>query len=330
MKDTTNRPGRAVLGQGLEVSALGIGCMGMAEGYGPSDAREAVATIRRAVDSGVDFVDTAYMYGGGRSESLVGEALAQVRREDVVLATKCGLVRTETGVRVDGRPEHIRAAVDESLARLGTDHVDLYYLHRVDPAVPVEESVGAMAEQVAAGKVRYLGISEAAPDTLRRAHATHPMAALQSEYSLCTRDPEDSVLPVCRELGIGFVAWGPLGRGLLTGTLGGAVFGPDDMRGILPRFSPETLPANLERVARIGELAARYGCTTAQLSLAWLIARGVVPIPGAMNREQFAENAGASAVSLDAAALVELEALAPAGAFLGDRFHAPMKATVDR
>ena len=326
-------PGRVTLGQGLEVSALGLGCMGLAEGYGPSDAREAVATIRQAVRSGVDLIDTAYMYGGGRSEELVGEALAGLsaaERDTLVLATKCGLIRTPTGVRIDGRPEHIHKAVDESLARLGTDHIDLYYLHRVDPEVPVEESIGAMAEHVKAGKVRHLGISEAAADTLRRAHATHPMTALQSEYSLCTRGPEESVLPVCRELGIGFVAWGPLGRGLLTGTLGGKVFGKDDMRSILPRFSAEALRTNLRVVDRIGEFAAKLGCTTAQLALAWLMARGVVPIQGAMSRAQLAENTGACAVRLDSAALAELEELAPADAFVGDRFHAPMQATVDR
>ncbi|MGF1428119.1 aldo/keto reductase [Kitasatospora sp. LaBMicrA B282] len=321
---------RVTLGQGLEVSALGLGTMGMAEFYGPSDERESVLTIRQAIESGVDFIDTAYMYGGGRSEAIVGRALAEVDRDRVVLATKCGLIRTADNVRIDGRPEHIRRAIDESLARLGTDHVDLYYLHRVDPEVPVEESIGAMAEQVTAGKVRLLGISEANAQTLRRAHATHPMAALQSEYSLCTREPERELLPACRELGIGFVAWGPLGRGLLTGTVRRAEFGADDVRSILPRFGADSLAANLALVDRVAELARELDCTPAQLALAFDIARGTVPIQGAMDRAQLAENLRAAELTLDAEVLARLDAIVPVGAFDGARFHAPMLAAVEK
>jgi aryl-alcohol dehydrogenase-like predicted oxidoreductase len=327
---TTSGVRRVRLGPQLEVSALGLGCMGMAEFYGPSDEQECVATIAHAVERGVDFIDTAYMYGGGRSEQIVGKALARIGRDRVTLATKCGLIRTESGVRIDGTPEHLRAAVDESLTRLGTDRIDLLYLHRVDPDVPVEESIGAMAQCVAAGKVRLLGISEAGEDSLRRAHATHPMSALQSEFSLCTREPESTLLPVCRELGIGFVAWGPLSRGLLTGRLTATAFASDDIRSVLPRFAPAALAGNLELVDRLAALAAERGLTLAQLALAWILAQGAVPIPGAMNRGQFDENTAAAGVELDRATLAALDALAPAGAFDGDRFHAPMLATVDQ
>jgi aryl-alcohol dehydrogenase-like predicted oxidoreductase len=311
-------------GSDLDVSVLGLGTMGMAEFYGPTDEQEAVATLHRALDRGVNFIDTASMYGGGRSEEIVGKALAGGGRDRVTLATKCGLVRTATDVRVDGRPEHIRAAIDESLGRLGTDHVDLYYLHRVDPAVPVEESIGAMAEQVAAGKVRHLGISEAGAGHVRRAHATHPMTALQSEYSLATREPEHDVLEVCRELGIGFVAWGPLSRGLLTGTIRENRFGNDDLRSILPRFGAGTLERNVALVDRIAAVAARCGVTVAQLALAWITTQGFVAIPGAMNRAQLDENLGAAALRLDEETMRELAGIAPAGAFDGQRFHKPL------
>jgi aryl-alcohol dehydrogenase-like predicted oxidoreductase len=321
---------RVRLGTRLEVSALGLGCMGMAEFYGPTDEQESVATIEHAVDHGIDFVDTAYMYGGGRSEQIVGKALTRIGRERVTLSTKCGLVRTETGVRVDGNPDHIRAAVDESLGRLDTDHVDLLYLHRVDPGVPVEESIGAMSDLAASGKARLLGISEAGEDSLRRAHATHPMAVLQSEFSLCTREPQRTLLPVCRELGIGFVAWGPLSRGLLTGQLTETRFAADDIRSVLPRFAPQALAHNLELVDRLAGLAARSGLTLAQLALAWIVAQGVVPIPGAMNRSQFDENLVAAGTELDPEVLTAVDALAPEGAFAGDRFHAPMLATVEK
>lgn len=321
--------GRTRLGPGLQVPVQGIGTMGMAEFYGPTDEQESVAVIRRALELGVTFVDTAYMYGGGRSEEIVGKALAGIERSAFVLATKCGLKRTATNVEVDGRPEHIRQAIDESLARLGVDHVDLYYLHRVDPDVPVEESIGAMSEIVAAGKARHLGISEAGAENLRRAHDTHPMAALQSEFSLCTREAEQSVLPVCRELGIGFVAWGPLSRGLLTGRIRGAGFGGDDLRSILPRFAAGTIEGNVELVDRIAAVAAGLGVTTAQLALAWVAAQGAVPIPGAMTLEQLTENVGAAGLTLDEQTLAELDAIAPPGAFDGDRFHAANAAATD-
>ena len=321
---------RVALSERLDVSARGLGCMGMAEFYGPSDEEESVATIERAVDHGVDFIDTAYMYGGGRSEKIVGKALARIGRERVTLATKCGLERTDTGVRIDGTPDRIRVAVDESLQRLGTDHVDLLYLHRVDPEVPVEESIGAMAELVAAGKARLLGISEAGEDSLRRAHATHPMEVLQSEFSLSTREPQYTLLPVCRELGIGFVAWGPLSRGLLTGKLTATEFASDDIRSVLPRFAPDALTRNLRLVDRLTAFARARDLTLAQLALAWIIAQGAVPIPGAMNREQLDENRAAADVDLDPQTLAELDELAPEGAFSGDRFHAPMLSTVDR
>lgn len=329
--DSDRQPKRIRLGSSdLEVSVLGLGCMGMAEFYGPTDEAESIRTIRQALDLGVNFLDTAYMYGAGRSEQIVGKALAGADRDQVVLSSKCGLLRTRDGVRTDGRPEHIRSAIDESLGRLGTDHVDLYYLHRVDPDVPVEESIGAMAELVTAGKVRYLGISEAGEDSLRRAHAVHPMTALQSEYSLCTRSPEQELLPACRELGTAFVAWGPLSRGLLTGKVTGPGFGGDDIRSVLPRFGAGALERNLELVGRLGGIAADLGCTAAQLALAWVVAQGAVPIPGAMDRTQLAENTEAAYLELGPDVLRTLDETAPEGAFAGDRFHAPMMSTVER
>jgi aryl-alcohol dehydrogenase-like predicted oxidoreductase len=320
---------RIRLGAGLEVSAMGLGCMGMAEFYGPSDEQEGVRTIQAAFEAGIDFFDTAYMYGGGRSEAILGKALASVPREQVVVASKCGLIRTPDNVKVDGRPEHIRAAVDESLSRLGTGHIDLYYLHRVDPAVPIEESIGTMSELVAAGKVRHLGISEAGARSVRRAHAVHPLAAVQYEFSLCTREPERELLPVCRELGIGFVAWGPLGRGLLSGALREARFGGDDLRSILPRFADGAIGANAALVDRIAEVAADAGATAAQLALAWVAARGAVPLTGATDRVQLAENLGALELELDRDLLDRIDAIAPEGAFTGARFHAAAMAAVD-
>lgn len=318
------------LGSAPAVSTLGLGCMGMAEFYGPADERESIATIRQAVHDGVTLIDTAYMYGGGESERIVGRALTAIDRGAVTLATKCGLIRTKTNVEIDGRPEHIRVAIDESLGRLGTDYVDLYYLHRIDPKVPVEESVGAMAELVTAGKVRYLGVSEASADTVRRAHATHPLVAIQNEYSLCTREPERELLPLCRELGIAFVAWGPLSRGLLAGGLRGAEFGADDVRSILPRFSGGAFESNLALVDRIARVAAEIGHTPAQVALAWDIAHGAIPIPGAMNRRELAENLAAVSVTLTPEVIARLGALAPVGAFTGPRFHEPMQAAVDK
>jgi aryl-alcohol dehydrogenase-like predicted oxidoreductase len=318
------------LGPGLDSSLLGIGCMGMAEFYGPTSEDESIATIHAALDHGVTLIDTAYMYGAGRSEEIVGAALAGRPRDEVRVATKCGLIRTADDVVINGRPDHIRVAIDESLRRLRLDHIDLYYLHRVDPAVPVEESIGAMAELVAAGKVRHLGISEASGDSIRRAHRTHPMNAVQSEYSLATREPESDQIPVCRELGIAFVAWGPLSRGLLTGTIREANFGPDDLRGILPRFGREALAANLTVVDRLGAIAAEVGCGRAQLALAWLIAQGAVPIPGAMTVAQLVDNVGAARIILTPEVMAAIDAAAPVGALRGHRFHAPMAAAVNR
>ncbi|AZP22412.1 aldo/keto reductase [Streptomyces aquilus] len=328
---TTTTPhilGRVLLGGRLEVSAIGLGCMGMAEFYGDRDEAESIRTIHAALDRGMDFLDTADMYGAGLSEEIVGRALAGGRRDRVTLATKCGLIRTPDGVRVDGSPRHIAQAIDASLKRLGTDHIDLYYLHRVDPQVPVEESVGAMAQLVAAGKVRHLGLSEAGSKTIRAAHAVHPITAVQTEYSLASRNPERSVLPTVRELGIGFVAYSPFSRGLLSGELSGAELAPDDMRRGLPRFSEDNLDVNQRLVARIGELASRLGCSPAQFALAWLVAQGVVPIPGAQKRTHMNENASAGAVTPTPEVLREADEIAPPGAFAGERFPEHLLAMV--
>ncbi|MFD9330902.1 aldo/keto reductase [Streptomyces sp. NPDC060065] len=321
MTTTTPRAlDRILLGGRLEVSAIGLGCMGMAEFYGDSDEAESIRTIHGALDRGMDFLDTADMYGAGLSEEIVGRALAGGHRDRATLATKCGLIRTPDGVRVDASPRHIKEAVDASLKRLGIDHIDLYYLHRVDPEVPVEESVGAMAELVDAGKVRYLGLSEAGTAAIRAAHAVHPITAVQTEYSLASRNPERSVLPTVRELGIGFVAYSPFSRGLLSGELSGAELAPDDMRRGLPRFSEDNLGFNQTLVTRIGELAAQLGCSPAQFALAWLVAQGVVPIPGAQRRTHMSENASAGAVTLPPEVLRQVDEIAPAGAFAGERF----------
>jgi len=317
--------------QGLEVSAIGLGCMGMSEFYGTTDEGEAIATIRRTLDLGISFLDTADMYGRGANEKLVGRAISD-RRDRVVLATKFGQVRNDDGTRgVRGDPEYVRQACEASLQRLGVDHVDLYYQHRVDFSVPIEETVGAMRELVEAGKARYLGLSEASPETIRRAHAVHPISALQSEFSLWTRDPEDGALSTCRELGIGFVAYSPLGRGFLTGR----IRSPEDLeegdfRRHNPRFQGENFQRNLDLVARIEELAAEKGCTPAQLALAWVLARGddVVPIPGTKRRRYLEENAGATEVDLTAADLARIEDAFPKGATAGDRY--PDMSTIDR
>ncbi len=309
--------------QGLEVSALGLGCMGMSEFYGTTDEGEAVATIHRALELGIDFLDTADMYGRGANEKLVGKAIAG-RSDEVVLATKFGNVRNDDGSReIRGDAEYVRQACEASLERLGLDRVDLYYQHRVDVRVPIEETVGAMAELVEAGKVRYLGLSEASPETIRRAHAVHPIAALQSEYSLWTRDPEAGVLATCRELGIGFVAYSPLGRGFLTGQIRSADgFAEGDFRGYLPRFQGENLEHNLELVAQVEELAEEKGRTPGQIALAWVLARGddVVPIPGTKRRAYLEENAGAADVELTDEELERLEQAFPQGAAAGDRY----------
>lgn len=310
--------------QGLAVSELGLGCMGMSEFYGQGDEAESIATIRRALDVGVTFLDTADMYGRGANERLVGKAIAG-RRDGVVLATKFGIVRTDDPRHraVNGRPEYVRAACDASLQRLGVDHIDLYYQHRVDPRTPIEETVGAMADLVAAGKVRYLGLSEAAPETIRRAHAVHPISALQTEYSLWSRDPEDEILPTVRDLGIGFVAYSPLGRGFLSGQIRSPDdFAPDDFRRYNPRFQGENFRRNLALVDRVHELAEAKGATPGQLALAWLLAQGddIAPIPGTKRRAYLEENVAAADIRLSREDLARLDELAPKGAAAGERY----------
>lgn len=310
----------------LEVSAIGLGCMGMSAFYGPHDDAQSTATLHRALDLGVTLLDTADMYGPHTNERLVGAAIAG-RREQVVLATKFGNVVGADGSRsVNGRPEYVRSACDASLQRLGVDHIDLYYQHRVDPSTPIEETVGAMAELVAAGKVRYLGLSEAGADTIRRAVAVHPIAALQSEWSLWSRDIEADVVPTARELGVGIVAYSPLGRGFLTGTITKAEdLADDDFRRANPRFVGEAFEANMAVVRALQQLAKDKGVSAAQLALAWVLSRGedVVPIPGTRSQQRLAENVGAVDVVLSADDLQRIEALAPAEAFTGLRYPAP-------
>ncbi len=316
---------------GLRVSALGLGCMGMSEFYGERDDQTSQRVLDRAIASGLTFLDTADMYGMGHNEELVGRAL-RPHREKVILATKFGIVRSATQRTISGKPDYVREACDASLRRLGVEVIDLYYQHRVDPTVPIEETIAAMAQLVQAGKVRYLGLSEAAPSTLRRAYAVHPITALQSEYSLWSRDPEDEILATCRELGVGFVAYSPLGRGFLTGQIQQFEdLTADDYRRLSPRFQGDNFARNLATVARIEELAANKGCTPAQLALAWVLAQGndIVPIPGTKHIAYLEENLGALAIQLSPDELTQIEAVAPKGFAAGLRYPEPMMRSVN-
>jgi len=302
------------------MSAVGLGCMGLSQAYGPADDEESIATLHRALDLGVSLLDTAMSYGRGRNEQLVGRAIAG-RREQAVLATKFGIIRGEDGVRLDGRPEHVRGYCEDSLTRLGVDVIDLYYLHRVDPDVPVADTIGAMAELVAQGKVRHLGLCEANVGQLEQAAAVHPIAALQCEWSLFWREPEDDVIPAARGLGIGLVPYSPLGRGMLTGALPTGGFAADDFRANDPRFAGAELASNLALVDAVRQLATERGVTPGQLALGWLLAQGadVVPIPGTRRQQRVEENAAAASLELSAADLARLDQVAPRAAWAGDR-----------
>lgn len=316
----TRRLGR----RGPVVGALGLGCVGMSELYGPREPAESVATVQAALDAGVSLFDTSDVYGGGHNERLVGMAIGS-RREEAVIATKFGAIRHPdgSGYSVSGRPDYVTSACEASLERLGTDRIDLYFQHRMDPDTPIEETVGAMSELVEAGKVRFLGLSECSTSSLRRAHATFPISAVQIEYSLFAREPEQELLSVCRQLDVGVVAYSPLGRGILTGAITDTeALGDDDYRRVDPRYAPGNLSTNLDLVRSVAALAERVGCTAGQLALAWLLAMGedIVPIPGTKRRAHLAENIEATAIELGEQAAAELSQLVPIGAVAGDRY----------